>query len=293
MVTKSYIGKISLNFTSLFIVFLYIRRLVYTLGINVYESISNMETATYIIVQLLLILSGDIELNPGPTNLREHSVSFLHCNMRSIRNKLEHIIDNFCDFDCLSFTETHLDDNIDNAEIFLTTDFSAPYRKDRTNHGGGILDFVNECIPHKDVTIRPYDKPWYDSEIRKYSRKRDRQKSKATKSGLQTDWTKYKLLRNKVNNLKKHAKETFYNNLELSLLSNFSNNKKEFWKIVKHFTSKNDTVSSIPPLSTTNTSGTHILHVTDEEKANCLNNYFAAISTLDDSNADLPPFYAL
>ena len=137
------------------------------------------------------------------------------------------------------------------------------------------------------------DKPWYDSEIRKYSRKRDRQKSKATKSGLQTDWTKYKLLRNKVNNLKKHAKETFYNNLELSLLSNFSNNKKEFWKIVKHFTSKKDAVSSIPPLSTTNTSGTHILHVTDEEKANCLNNYFAAISTLDDSNADLPPFYEL
>ena len=101
-----------------------------------------METATYIIVQLLLILSGDIELNPGPTNLREHSVSVLHCNMRSIRNRLEHIIDNFCDFDCLSFTETHLDDNINNAEIFLTTDFSAPYRKDRTNHGGGILVYI-------------------------------------------------------------------------------------------------------------------------------------------------------
>ena len=84
-----------------------------------------------------------------------------------------------------------------------------------------------------------------------------------------------------------------WNNLELSLLSNFSNNKKDFWKIVKHFTSKKDTVSSIPPLSTTNTSGTHILHVTDEEKANCLNNYFAAISTLDDSNADLPPYYEL
>ena len=89
MVTKSYIGNISLNFTSLFIVFLYIRRLVYTLGINVHESISNMETATYIIVQLLLILSGDIELNSGPTNLREHNVSVLHCNMRSIRNKLD------------------------------------------------------------------------------------------------------------------------------------------------------------------------------------------------------------
>ena len=170
MVTKSYIGKISLNFTSLFIVSLYIRRLVYTLGINVYESISNMETATYIIVQLLLILSGDIELNPGPTNLREHSVSFLHCNMRSIRNKLEHIIDNFCDFDCLSFTETHLDDNIDNAEIFLTTDFSAPYRKDRTNHGGGILVYINNNLMHKrrqDLEIFWEESIWVELKINK------------------------------------------------------------------------------------------------------------------------------
>ena len=33
-----------------------------------------------------------------------------------------------------------------------------------------FMEFVNQCIPHKDVTIRPNDKPWYDSEIRKYSR---------------------------------------------------------------------------------------------------------------------------
>ena len=58
------------------------------------------------------------------------------------------------------------------------------------------------CIPHKDVVIRPDDKPWYDSEIRKYSRKRDRQKLKAVKTSLQNDWKKYKMLRNIVNNLK-------------------------------------------------------------------------------------------
>ena len=119
------------------------------------------------------------------------------------------------------------------------------------------MKFVNESIPHKNVTIRPNDKPWYDSEIRKNSRKRDRLKSKAVKTALRSDWTKYKILRNKVNNLKRHAKETFYNNLEFSLLSNFSKNKKEFWKIIKHFTTKKDSVSSIPPLNTTTASGTH------------------------------------
>ena len=96
-----------------------------------------------------------------------------------------------------------------------------------------------------------------------------------------------------MNNLKRHAKETFYNNLELSLLSNFNTNKKDFWKIVKHFMNKNDSVSSIPPLNTTTASGSNLLHVTDKEKSDCLNSYFASISTLDDSCAVLPPFEEL
>ena len=77
------------------------------------------------------------------------------------------------------------------------------------------------------------------------------------------------------------------------MLSNFNNNKKEFWKIIKHFTTKKDSVSSIPPLNTTTFSGTHLLHVTDKEKADCLNSYFASISTKDDSHAVLPPFMEL
>ena len=88
-------------------------------------------------------------------------------------------------------------------------------------------------------------------------------------------------------------KEIFYNNLEFSLLSNFDNNKKEFWKIVKHFTctTKKGSVSSFPSLNTTTTSGTHLLHVTDKEKAVCLNSYFASISyILEDSHAVLSPF---
>ena len=155
------------------------------------------------------------------------------------------------------------------------------------------MEFVNLSIPHKDVTIRPNDKPWYDSEIRRNSRKRDRQKQKAVRTSKQSDWAKYKTLRNKVNNLKKHAKESFDNNLELSLLTNFSSNKKEFWKIVKHFVNKKDSVSTIPPLCTTNIDGSQVWHVNDEDKADSLNSYFASVSSLDDSQADLPPFVEL
>ena len=110
------------------------------------------------------------------------------------------------------------------------------------------------------------------------------------RTSQQSDWAKYKYLRNKINNLKRHAKETFYNNLEFSLLTIFSSNKKEFWKIVKHFVNKKDSVSTIPPLRTFTASGDSIWHVSDLEKADCLNSYFASVSSLDDSQATLPPF---
>ena len=156
-----------------------------------------------------------------------------------------------------------------------------------------FMEFVNSSTPHNDVTIIPSDKPWYDSKIHGYSRNRDRQKQKEVRTSMQSDWTKYKTVRNKVNNLKRHAKESFNNNLELSLLTTFSNNKKEFWKIVKHFVNKKDSVSTIPPLCTLNTSGSSVWHVSDDEKADSLNSYFGSVSSLDDSHTDIPPFMEL
>ena len=64
-----------------------------------------------------------------------------------------YIRDHLCDFECLSFTETHLDNNIENAELFLTPDFAIPYRKDRTNHGGGILVYISETLPGGGVPV--------------------------------------------------------------------------------------------------------------------------------------------
>ena len=46
----------------------------------------------------------------------------------------------------------------------------------------------------------------------------------------------------------------------------------------------------IPPLKSTNENGEEIYGSTDLGKANCLNNYFASISSVDDSNTNLPPF---
>ncbi len=60
-------------------------------------------------------------MNPGPfpTESTRECFSVVHLNVRSIRNKMDYIIDNFLDFDVICFTETHLSDNIENTQIIL------------------------------------------------------------------------------------------------------------------------------------------------------------------------------
>ena len=52
-------------------------------------------------------------------------------------------------------------------------------------------------------------------------------------------------------------------------------------------------MSHIPPLSSTLPSGETQCSFTDEEKADCLNDYSVSISTVNDENTVLPPFEKL
>ena len=61
---------------------------------------------------------------------------------------------------------------------------------------------MTECIPSRNVTVRPDDKPWYDSELRHFTKCRDRLRKVALKTNSKTSWIKYKRMRNKENNLK-------------------------------------------------------------------------------------------
>ncbi len=67
---------------------------------------------------LLILLAGDVAENPGPDSFTG-SLSILHLNIRSIRNKINYIEDCLTDFDILCFTETHLSDDIDISNLIL------------------------------------------------------------------------------------------------------------------------------------------------------------------------------
>ena len=89
--------------------------------------------------------------NPGPAI--NHEISLLYLNIRSIRNKIDYIVDTSSDFQILCFTETtHQDAYVTTDMLSFSNTYSIPYRKEGTNHGGGILAYLNSSLLH---TRRP------------------------------------------------------------------------------------------------------------------------------------------
>lgn len=120
------------------------------------------------------MLSGDIELNPGPTCNQEdlfallsslnhntnravtvgHSnVRELHCNLTQVMLPLKYSL-----LEVLAITETHLNSSIDNYELFI--DGYCLLGLDRRNRkGGGVAFYVKrdidcEIIPKYDELSR-------------------------------------------------------------------------------------------------------------------------------------------
>ena len=130
----------------------------------------------------------------------------------------------------------------------------------------------------KTVTIRPNNKPWYDSEIRRCTKYRDRQRRIAKKKSFANLW-KDKKLRNKVNNLKLF-KRRFFTNIENKIEDFNVNNTNNYWKSIKDLMKNYKSPYSIPVLKR-NVNGVEELCFIDEDKSNCLNNLFVSVSSID------------
>lgn len=57
-------------------------------------------------------------------------------NIRSVRNKIDYIVNIVQDFDIIFLTESHLDGQIFDSDIRIE-DLESPVRKDRNARGGG------------------------------------------------------------------------------------------------------------------------------------------------------------
>ena len=79
---------------------------------------------------------------------------FGNLNINTINNKFEqlkHIIKN--SVDVLVVTETKLDSSFPNGQ-FSIDGFTRPFRRDRNKNGGGVMIFVRDDIPTKEIKIK-------------------------------------------------------------------------------------------------------------------------------------------
>lgn len=125
-----------------------------------------------------------------------------------------------------------------------------------------------------------------DSLLRKTFRVRNRLK-KGTKTRRESDWVIFRRIRNKVNNMKKHAIANYYDNIDSHLKDASLNNQKLYWKLLKDcFHTK--LTHDIPIIRYTMDNDKEAYAFSDTDKIELLNNYFTSITFLDDSNHDLP-----
>ena len=109
------------------------------------------------------------------------------------------------------------------------------------------VDLCKSCNSRKKVGVRPSDRPWFTSKLRHNIRIRDRLRHKALKSNFESDIERFKAQRNKVNNMKKFAKETFMNNYGDVILGQ-NCGCKSFWQLMGRLAGKESKTSDISPL---------------------------------------------
>ena len=127
-------------------------RSTYVCSFKYLTSISYFASATTVIFcsTVLLILSGDIELNPGPFHYNiSNGLKICPANVGGLRGKLSavkyYLIGNF---DIIAITESRLASFSDNSKLKFDNYYQVnDFRYDRTTDtGGGIIVFISESL---------------------------------------------------------------------------------------------------------------------------------------------------
>ena len=144
-----------------------------------------------------------------------------------------------------------------------------------------INAIAGECIPNKQIRVKPFEPPWLTSSIKRHIRKRKRAFKKVKKTNLNEHWAIFKTLRNEGISMIRDSKNSFNEKLAEKLKSK-SLTARDWWSTLKTFISPN-IKSTIPPLEHEN----HI-YTDEHDKENILNIFFQSQTLLDENNASLP-----
>ena len=122
-------------------------------------------TKTYFvlsIIQMLLIITGSVETNPGPFE-KKNNLSFAVWNLDSLPARefaRVPLIKCVYSFDLFGICESMLTDKITNDEIYINGFSSEPFRADKADNirNGGVCLYFKESLPIKqraDLQILP------------------------------------------------------------------------------------------------------------------------------------------
>ena len=137
-------------------------------------------------------------------------------------------------------------------------------------------------IPHKTVTIRPKDKPWFTNTVRRAFRKRDRAHTRWKKNPTNQNYNTYHTLRHEANQAKSIAKTEHFTKLSQKLVDP-STSSKQYWNITKQLYG-NKVHAGIPPLKKNG-----VVYTSSEDKCNIFNKTFTEKAKLPETKPNLPP----
>jgi len=166
-------------------------------------------------------------------------------------------------------------------EIFDEQDFESLC----TNFVEKLKNIFDEFVPHKEIVIRPNDRPWMNGLIRKLMRERNRKHKIAKRKNRPLDWQQFRTIRNRVISEIRKAKRNYDEKLDHKI--NNECNTKCWWRLVKQYFKKgNNKSSKFPPLEING-------EIIDDETsiANALNDYFveqASVNNPDKHVENLP-----
>ena len=113
-------------------------------------------------LQIFLVLSNDIESNPGPQNKSALSLLSVNINSVMVTGKLEELqqMAHEIKASVIGITETWLGDTVSSSSLLLQG-YQEPERRDHNRHGGGVMMYVQDSINY----TRRFDLESPDHEI--------------------------------------------------------------------------------------------------------------------------------
>jgi hypothetical protein len=148
-----------------------------------------------------------------------------------------------------------------------------------------LQEVTNICVPHKLISVRPNDAPWFNESIRKLIQNKDKVHNQAKTSDLPDDWALFRKTRNHLTQAIRDRKLGYLDELDDLASTDENIGTKRWWKIVKQFmTQKGYDTSEIPPIELNN----YIYH-TSKEKSTIFNDFFMSQSQVDDNLNDPLP----